>query len=75
MSTDIIVIEIPGVTTVITSAEQGPPGVDGTQNLYQLLDVDSTNKTEGSMLVYSSQNQKWVTTNQLENQIIDSGQY
>jgi len=72
---DTIVIEIEGVTTVVSVAEQGPPGTAGIQNIIDALDVDSSNKTEGSVLVYSTQTQKWVATTQLENQTIDSGQY
>lgn len=74
-SSDTILVETPGQVTVLTTAEQGPPGPSGIQNISDALDVDSTNKTEGSVLVYSNQNQKWVATTQLENQTIESGQY
>jgi hypothetical protein len=47
----------------------------GIQNISDAVDVDSTNKVEGSILVYSTQNQKWVATTQLENQNIESGHY
>lgn len=70
-----VVIENEGVSTVITVAEQGPPGPSGIQNISDALDVDSSNKTNGSVLVYSSQNQKWVATTQLENQNVESGHY
>lgn len=74
-SSDTILVETPGEVTVLTTAEQGPPGPAGIQNISDAFDVDSTNKTEGSVLVYSNQNQKWVATTQLENQTIESGQY
>jgi hypothetical protein len=74
-SQDTILVETPGQVTVLTAAEQGPPGPAGFQNISDALDVDSSNKVEGSVLVYSTQNQKWVATNQLENQTIESGQY
>jgi hypothetical protein len=74
-SQDTILVETPGEVTVITSAEQGPPGPAGIQNISDASDVDSSNKINGSVLVYSSQNQKWVATTQLENQNVESGHY
>jgi len=74
-SQDTILVETPGEVTVITAAEQGPPGAAGIQNISNAFDVDSTNKTDGSVLVYSTQNQKWVATTQLENQNVESGHY
>lgn len=74
-SSDTILIETPGEVTVITAAEQGPPGPAGIQNISDASDVDSSNKIDGSVLVYSSQNQKWVATTQLENQNVESGHY
>lgn len=77
-SQDTILVEIPGTTTVITSAEQGPPGPtgpSGIQNISDASDVDSLNKTDGSILVYSTQDQKWVATTLLENQNVESGHY
>jgi hypothetical protein len=73
--TETIIVESEGLTTIITAAEQGPPGPSGIENISDALDVDATNKVEGSLLVYSTQNQKWVATTQLENQTIESGQY
>jgi hypothetical protein len=61
--------------TDVTVAEQGPPGPSGIENIDDALDVDSSNKMNGSVLVYSSQNQKWVATTQLENQNVESGHY
>lgn len=74
-SQDTILVETPGQVTVLTAAEQGPPGPAGIQNISDAFDVDSTNKIEGSVLVYSTQNQKWVATTQLENQNVESGHY
>jgi hypothetical protein len=74
-SSETILVETPGEVTVLTIAEQGPPGPSGIQNISDALDVDSSGKTDGSVLVYSNQNQKWVATTQLENQTIESGQY
>lgn len=74
-SSDTVLIETPGEVTILTVAEQGPPGPAGIQNISNASDVDSSNKIEGSVLVYSAQNQKWVATTQLENQNVESGHY
>jgi hypothetical protein len=74
-SQDTILIETPGEVTVITLAEQGPPGPSGIQNISDAFDVNSSNKINGSVLVYSTQDQKWVATTQLENQNVESGHY
>lgn len=74
-SLDTVLVETPGEVTVITVAEQGPPGPAGIQNISDASDVDSSNRIEGSVLVYSAQNQKWVATTQLENQSVESGHY
>lgn len=73
--TDTVVVETDGLTTIFTIAEQGPVGPSGIERISDSLDVDSTNKTNGSVLVYSTQNQKWVATTQLENQNVESGHY
>lgn len=74
-SQDTILVETPGEVNIITSAEQGPPGPTGVTNISDAFDVDSSNKVNGSVLVYSAQNQKWVATTQLENQNVESGHY
>lgn len=77
-SSDTILVETPGEVTILTIAEQGPvgpAGEAGIQNISEATDVDSSNKTNGSVLVYSSQSQKWVATTQLENQNVESGHY
>jgi hypothetical protein len=74
-SEDTILVETPGEVTVITSAEQGPPGPAGIDKIGDASDVDDSNKVNGAILVYSAQSQKWVATTQLENQTIESGQY
>jgi hypothetical protein len=74
-SQDTILVESAGQTTVITSAEQGPPGPAGIQNISQASDVDISNRADGSVLVYSSQDQKWIATTSLQNQNFESGHY
>lgn len=60
------------VVTVITSAEQGPPGVT---RISQADDVNVSNLENGSVLVYSGSSEKWVATRLLENQSVESGHY
>jgi hypothetical protein len=74
-SQDVILVETPGEVTLITAAEQGPSGPAGVTTISAASDVDSSNKVEGSVLVYSTQNQKWVATTLLENQSVESGHY
>lgn len=44
-------------------------------NITDLSDVDSTNKLDGSVLVYDSQENKFVLTTILEKQLINGGHY
>jgi hypothetical protein len=74
-SQDTILVETPGQVTVLTAAEQGPPGPAGIDKIGDASDVDDYNKINGSVLVYSAQSQKWVATTQLENQNVESGHY
>lgn len=45
------------------------------RRLDDLIDVDTTNKVEGSILVYNSTTQLFETTLFLTNQTIDGGSY
>ena len=60
------------VVTIITSAEQGPPGVT---RIGEADDVNVSNLENGSVLVYSGSSEKWVATRLLENQSVESGHY
>lgn len=60
------------IVTIITSAEQGPPGVT---RISQADDVNVSNLENGSVLVYSQSTEKWVATRLLENQSVESGHY
>lgn len=57
----------------------GPTGATGAtggiQNIANASDVDTTDKLEGSILVYSVADQKWKATRLLQQQTIESGQY
>ena len=54
---------------------QGPPGASGTTTISSATDIDMSNLSDGSMLVYNDITEKWHATLLLEQQIIDSGQY
>lgn len=78
----VIIISTDEPQVIVTVNEPGPQGIQGIQGepggtipLSDLVDVDSTNLTNGSVLVYSTSTQKWVATQELSNQIIESGQY
>lgn len=71
-----ILVENETTTTIITPAEQGPQGPPGSQQpISTAPDVNITNLQDGSLLIYSTQEQKWVATTQLNNQSLESGQY
>lgn len=74
--TDTIVVESDPITTVITAGQQGPAGPIGpSTSITDAPDVDTSNLQNGSLLVYSSQFQKWVANTQLDNQSLESGHY
>ena len=63
---------------IITENEpgpQGPQGPAGIQNISQANDMDISNLENGSVLVYSQNDEKWVATRLLEQQAIESGHY
>ena len=44
-------------------------------NVEDLRNVDSTQKTNGSVLVFKSNTNKWTTTTLLDQQILDAGEF
>jgi hypothetical protein len=76
-SVDTVLVENEGQTvTIVTSAEQGPQGPSGAMGpISSAPDVDVTNLVDGSLLIYSAQDQKWVANTQLTNQSLESGHY
>jgi hypothetical protein len=76
-SLDTVIVENVGETvTIVTSAEQGPQGPSGAIGpISSAPDVDVTNIQDGSLLIYSTQDQKWVANTQLTNQSLESGHY
>jgi hypothetical protein len=76
-SVETVLVENEGQTvTIVTSAEQGPQGPSGTSGpISSAPDVDISNLQNGSLLIYSAQDQKWVANTQLTNQSLESGHY
>lgn len=75
-STETIVVENELTTVIITAGEQGPTGPIGpSTNISSAPDVDTTSLVDGSLLIYSAQEQKWVANTQLTNQSLESGHY
>ena len=73
--TETVVVNNDTAVTVVTGL-MGPKGKDGVvTNLGSIPDVDLTYLPDGSLLVYSAAVQKWQSTNILQNQIMESGQY
>ena len=57
---------------VIYTGIMGPPGPS---TLSGLTDVNTTTLNPGSILVYNTQTQTWISTTLLNQQTVDSGQY
>lgn len=66
-----VVIRDESIRTIVTGI-MGPPGKTTVSGLE---DVDVTTLNPGSVLVYNTQTQKWISTTLLNQQIVDSGQY
>ena len=62
-------------TQVVSVGIQGPSGPSGITTLSSATDVDVTNLTDGSVLVYSTDSSKWNSTLMLEKQTMECGQY
>ena len=87
MTTEIIVTEVNNTViierkepAVVSSQSQTKIVVGGMigphiTTLTGLSDLDITNLTGGSLLVYNAGNQKWTATTQLNQQVFDSGQF
>jgi hypothetical protein len=70
-SVNTVVVRDETPRTVITGI-MGPPGKT---TINALEDVNISQLTTGSILVYNSQTQTWTSTTLLNQQIVDSGQY
>lgn len=76
MAQDIIVTVDTEQTNFVEVAAIGIQGLSGvTTNLEDIGNIDKTNLSDGSMLVYDNSNGKWIATRILEKQDISGGQY
>lgn len=66
------VVEEPKGRVVVTGI-MGPPGASGSLNA--MADVDTTNLTTGSLLVYNTGVQRWQSTTTLEDQFLNGGAF
>lgn len=74
MADDIFVtVTSEDTTTVTTVGETGLTGSTGSMS--EILDVDATAKTDGSVLVYKTLSSKWTATTLLEQQELNGGHY
>lgn len=60
---------------IIVTGLLGPKGDSGSTELSGLTDIDLTNLTDGSMLVYNNNTTKWAATTTLSKQAIDCGEF
>lgn len=73
--TETVVLTANEPITVVTGL-MGPKGKDGTLSaLSTLIDVDSSNVKDGSLLIFSTLTNTWVAGNLLNNQIMEAGQF
>ena len=67
-----IVTQTTSVQTIVTGI-MGPPGTNG--SITNASDVDTTQLTDGAVLVYKADTSIWRATNKLDNQILEAGQF
>lgn len=67
-SNNTVVIQSESTYTIVA-------GTLGPNSVATMDDVDLTNLMDGSLLIFSTQTNKWTAGNTLEKHIIESGQY
>jgi hypothetical protein len=72
-STEVVVVETDTSNTITTGTLLGTGS--GTSSISQAIDVDITELTTGSILIYSTTNARWNATLLLQEQTIDCGQF
>ena len=79
MTTEVIVTD--SNNTVVINTQQpnviisGMIGPTGVTSFGGLTDIDLTQLSAGSVLVYNAGTQKWTATKLLDQQIVESGQF
>lgn len=74
-STEVVVIETDTSNTVTTGTLLGGGTGNGISSISQAIDLDATELTSGSMLVYNAINAQWKATKLLQEQTIECGQF
>lgn len=74
-STEVVVIETDTSNTVTTGTLLGAGTGEGVSSISQAVDVDITQLTTGSILVYNAMNAQWKATRLLQEQTIECGQF
>lgn len=66
------IVERQQESTVVVTGVLAPVGVN---TINTSDDVDLSQLTDGATLVYSTPTNKWIATNLLDKQVVESGQY
>lgn len=74
-STEVVVVETDTSNTVTTGTLLGAGTGSGTGSISQAIDVDVTELTTGSILIYNAINARWKATLLLQEQTIECGQF
>ena len=72
--TGTVVSQTTSIQTVVTGV-MGPRGPRGATTFDEMSDIDLTQLSSGSLLVYNTQTQKWTATTLLGQQTFESGQF
>ena len=66
---------MPDPDLIIEVGIPGPSGDGGNNYLNQLLDVDSSTLLDGSILVWDTNQTKWVSRTNLTSTLVDGGNF
>jgi hypothetical protein len=67
-----VVVVSSDTSSVVVTGIMGPPGA---ATIGDMLDVDTSELTDGATLVYVSNTSTWKATRKLDNQILEAGQF
>lgn len=70
-----VVAAVTETTSVIVTGLLGPKGDRGASTIAELDDVNLSSLTSGSVLVYDTNTQKWISKTLLNQQQIDCGEF
>lgn len=70
-----VVVSQPETREVIVTGLLGPKGDRGASTIADLEDVNLSSLTSGSVLVYDTSTQKWISKTLLNQQQVDCGEF